>query len=210
MKTSRTILVSVAAGLVFFATAQLAAAQATQNMKLTWVDRSGKTIETVGTSAPYIGPDLSPDGKRIAVHRHEGETGDVWLLESGPGAGTRYTGDGSNKVENSTPIWAPDETRIAYGSSRNGKGGLYTKRADGTGSEELLIESETSKIPMSWSPDGRYIVYWVPGNIQWILPLTGDRKPFQLSQGPTSHAQISPDGKWIAYMDMAARSDIYV
>ena len=38
----------------------------------------------------------------------------------------------------------------------------------------------------------------------------GDRKPFQLSVGATSHAQISPDGKWVAYMDMAARSDIYI
>src|SRR5262249_14339667 len=76
--------------------------------------------------------------------------------------------------------------------------------------EELLIESETTKIPMSWSPDGQYIVYWSPGNIQWILPLTGDRKPFQLSEGPTSHAQISPDGKWVAYNNFAARAEIYV
>ena len=97
-----------------------------------------------------------------------------------------------------------------YGSLRNGKGGLYMKRADGTGSEELLIESETTKVPMSWSPDGKYIVYWVPGNIQWVLPLTGDRKPFQLSNGPTSHAQISPDGKWVAYNTFTGRAEIYV
>jgi Tol biopolymer transport system component len=84
------------------------------------------------------------------------------------------------------------------------------KRADGTGAEELLIESETMKVPMSWSPDGKYIVYWVSGNIQWILPLTGDRKPFQLSPGPTTHAQISPDGKWVAYNSFAARAEIYV
>jgi Tol biopolymer transport system component len=211
MKTSRTILVSVAAGLVFFATAQLAAAQATQNMKLTWVDRSGKTIETIGTSAPYIGPDLSPDGKRIAVHRHEEDGGDVWLLESGPSAGTRLTGDGSNKVENSPPLWSPDGTRIVYGSTRNGKGGLYTKRADGTGPEEVLIESETSKIPMSWSHDGKYLVYWSPGQMQWILPLTGDRKPFQFSEGQSSHAQISPDGKWVAYLsNETGRGEVYV
>src|SRR6476620_12789778 len=81
---------------------------------------------------------------------------------------------------------------------------------DGTGSEELLIESETSKVPMSWSPDGKYIVYWVPGNIQWILPLTGDRKPFQLSDGATSHAQISPDGKWVSYNTFLGRPEIYI
>ena len=213
MNTSnRTILVAVALAFVVFATTQAATAQqAAQDMKLTWVDRSGKAIETVGTSSPYIGPDLSPDGKRIAVHRHEGDGGDVWLLESGPSAGTRVTGDGSNKVENSPPLWSPDGTRIVYGSTRNGKGGLYTKRADGTGTEELLIESETSKVPMSWSRDGKYIVYWVPGQMQWILPLTGDRKPFQFSEGQSSHAQISPDGKWVAYLSFeTGRGEIYI
>ena len=188
-----------------------------QSLQLTWVDRSGKSIETVGPSGAYRGPDLAPDGKRFAIHRHDDTKdpnrpggGDVFIFDSGPEPGKRITGDGSGVVENAMPIWSPDGTRIVFGSVRNGKGGLYTKRADGTGPEELLIESETSKMPMSWSPDGRYIVYWVPGNIQWILPLMGDRKPFQLSQGPTSHAQISPDGKWIAYMDMAGRSEIYV
>ena len=187
-----------------------------QNLQLTWVDRSGKAIDTVGPGGPYRGPDLSPDGKRFAIHRHEEEDasrnggGDVWIFESGAGPGRRLTGDGSSMVENTMPIWSPDGARIVFGSVRNGKGGLYVKRADGAGAEELLIESETSKVPMSWSPDGRYIVYWVPGNIQWILPLTGDRKPFQLSAGPTTHAQISPDGKWIAYMDVTARSEIYV
>jgi Tol biopolymer transport system component len=210
-KSRGPVVIAVAIGLIVLAVAQRAAAQAPQNMKLTWVDRSGKTIETVGTSAPYIGPDLSPDGKRIAVHRHEGDGGDVWLLQSGPDAGTRFTGDGSNKVENSPPIWSPDGTRIVYGSTRNGKGGLYTKRADGTGPEELLIESEASKVPMSWSRDGKYIVYWVPGQMQWILPLTGDRKPFQFSEGQSSHAQISPDGKWVAYLSFeTGRGEVYV
>jgi len=213
MKISiRTAVTAATLALLVFATVQPAAAQTpATNMKLTWVDRAGKTIETVGTAAPYIGPDLSPDGKRIAVHRHEGDGGDEWILQTGPGPGTRLTGDGSNKVETSAPIWSPDGTRIVYGSTRNGKGGLYTKRADGTGDEELLIESEPSKIPMSWSQDGKYIVYWTPGGIQWILPMTGDRKPFQFSSDQSSHAQISPDGKWVAYLSFeTGRGEVFV
>jgi Tol biopolymer transport system component len=217
MKTSCTIAIVVVAAVLSAAFFWTPAAAHAQNLQMTWVDRSGKPIETVGPGGAYRGPDLAPDGKRFAVHRHP-ETndpnrpggGDVWIFDSGPGPGRRLTGDGSEAVENGMPIWSPDGARIVFGSVRKGKGGLYMKRADGSGTEELLIESETSKMPMSWSPDGQYIVYWVPGNIQWILPLKGDRKPFQLSAAPTSHAQISPDGKWIAYMNMAARSEIVV
>src|SRR5262245_51562617 len=212
MKNAIVVVAAVLCG-VLLSTAPAAHAQ---NLHMTWVDRSGKVIVTVGPGGAYRGPDLAPDGKRFAVHRHDESDpsrtggGDVWIFDSGPGPGTRLTGDGSGKVENAMPIFSPDGTRIVFGSVRNGKGVLYIKRADGTGAEELLIESETSKMPMSWSPDGQYIVYWVPGNIQWILPLTGDRKPFQLSEAATSHAQISPDGKWVAYMSVAGRFEIYV
>ena len=202
MKTSSVSAMVIAAVVLSATLLWVAPVAHGQSLQLTWVDRSGKSIETVGPSGAYRGPDLAPDGKRFAIHRHDDTKdpnrpggGDVFVFDSGPGPGTRITGDGSGVVENAMPIWSPDGTRIVFGSVRNGKGGLYTKRADGTGPEELLIESETSKMPMSWSPDGRYIVYWVPGNIQWILPLMGDRKPFQLSHELTSHAQISPDSK---------------
>jgi eukaryotic-like serine/threonine-protein kinase len=55
------------------------ASGAAQKLALTWVDRNGKTLETVGAPGPYQGPDLSPDSKQIAVHRHDGKGGDVWI-----------------------------------------------------------------------------------------------------------------------------------
>ena len=59
-----------------------------RNSQLTWVDRNGKLIETIGSPAGYLGPDLSPDGKRIAIHLHEGSGGDVWIVET-PGGKRR-------------------------------------------------------------------------------------------------------------------------
>jgi Tol biopolymer transport system component len=115
------------------------------------------------------------------------------------------------------PVWSPDGTRIAFGSKRAGKWGLYLKLADGTGSEELLTESELPKAPMSWSPDGKMLVYEVidpktHGDV-WAVPLTGDRKPIAIlqSQFDEQMPQVSADGKWIAYQsDETDTPQIYI
>src|SRR5262249_6920915 len=182
------------------------------NVVLAWFDRSGKLIEQVASPGSYRGVDLSPDGKRLALHRHDGNGGDVWVLDLTQGAMSRLTFDSSS--DNSTPVWSPDGKRIAFASQRKGKWGIYVKAADGTGNEELLVESGVAKSPTSWSPDGKFLVYTVVdpkgGGDQWIIPLTGDRKPFPLLQN-SFRAQISPDGKWIAYVSAETRrNEIYV
>ncbi|HSC15861.1 MAG TPA: hypothetical protein VLI71_12125, partial [Gammaproteobacteria bacterium] len=50
-------------------------------LSLTWVDRSGRVIDEVGEAAEYRGLDVSPDGRRVAVHSHSGAGGDVWIFE---------------------------------------------------------------------------------------------------------------------------------
>jgi eukaryotic-like serine/threonine-protein kinase len=185
-----------------------------QDIQFAWFDRNGKQLEVVGAPGNYRGVDLSPDGTRVAVHRHDDRGGDVWVFEP-RGTTTRLTFDASQ--DNSSPIWSPDGRFIVFGSFRNGKPGLYRKASDGTGAEELLVESEVGKIPAAWSPDGKFILYWLydKGGVvdQWLLPVTGDRKPtpFLHSSFAESHSQISPDGKWIAYhSDETGRPEIYV
>jgi len=187
----------------------------TGDLQLAWFDRTGKPIEKFGKPGTYRGVDVSPDGMRIAVHRHDGKGGDIWLFESARRTMSRFTFDASQ--DNSAPIWSPDESRIAFSSVRNGKWGIYQKSANGTGEEELLVESDQPKVPMCWSPDGKSIVYLVYGRNantdQWVLPLAGDRKPIPFLQSAfrQTHPQISSDGKWIAYSsDETGKYEIYV
>ena len=59
-------------------------------------------------------------------------------------------------------------------------------------------------LPQGWSPDGQSIVYTqfsTRAPDLWLLPLSGDRRPIALqnSQFVETFAQVSPDGRWLAY-----------
>jgi dipeptidyl aminopeptidase/acylaminoacyl peptidase len=187
-----------------------------QDQQFAWYDRRGRLIETVGAPGIYRGVDLSPDGARIAVHRHDADGGDIWVFEA-RGTTTRVTLHPTQ--DNSSPVWSPDGTRIAFGSLRNGKWGVYHKRADETEADVLIVESDLPKIPSTWSPDGKYIAYWLFGDgsvRQWVAPsgtAANAAPPFRLTDTTLfdSHAQVSPDGKWVAYMSASTgRAEVYV
>lgn len=72
--------------------------------------------------------------------------------------------------------------------------------------------------PDSWSRDGKYLMFETNAGPQtkfdlWILPMLGDRQPFPYlaTEFVESHAQFSPDGRWIAYgSDESGRAEIYI
>jgi len=185
------------------------------DMQLTWVDRAGKAIRTVGAPGAYYGLDLAPDGQRIAVHRHNDEGGDIWVADSERGTMSRLTLDSSQ--DNVAPVWSPDG-RIAYSSQRGGTWAIYARASDGSGDEEKLLDQPRFlKVMKSWSPDGRYVLFMMydakgTGDL-WVLPLFGDRKPFPFTQTPFPElfGEISPDGQWLAYHSLeSGRAEVYV
>ncbi len=80
-----------------------------------------------------------------------------------------------------------------------------------------MLESSDQKPLDDWTHDGRYLIFGnlAPGKTreEWAIPLFGDRKRFAVIPGPGTiqGAQVSWDGKWIAYAsDESGRQEIYV
>ena len=79
------------------------------------------------------------------------------------------------------------------------------------------MESPHPKLPMSWSLDGRFVLYQDAGPTTgwdlWALPMTGARKPIVVVNGPFEErsGQFSPDGRWVAYQsNEPGQFEIYV
>ena len=188
--------------------------QAEVGAEMVWYDRGGNRLGTVGEPADYSNPALSPDGRLLAVGKRDplNRKRDIWVFDLSRGTSSRLTFD---PADDTNPTWSPDGQNILFASDRKGARDLYRKLASGTGTEELLLQSGEDKNPEDWTRDGRFLVYNT-GSARhdiWELPLSGDRTPLRLLSGPFSfqESQVSPDGKWIAYMsDDSGRNEVFV
>jgi Tol biopolymer transport system component len=195
-----------------------ATSPAPSGTQLIWYDRQGKQIETLDESVVYYSPELSPDGKQLAVDILEPGTGnvDIWLYQLGNNLKTRFTFGTS---VNMSPVWAPDGTQIAFASNRKGFFDLYTRPVNSSGEDEFLLQTNSNKNPTDWSPDGRYLLFEQRDPVQMtkteigVLPLFGDRKPFILvaSSANVREARFDPSGHWVAYTsDETGRNEVYL
>ncbi len=180
-------------------------------------DRQGHEIGRLAEAGAWDSPRLSPDGRRLAIARAVAESNvrDIWMIDVARNVATRITLD---PADDTTPVWSPDGTRLAFNSTRKGSwGDLYILRPDQPGSEELLQASEGSKTAETWAPDGRSLIVNVatPRNRRdlQLLSLEGDRKlvPFLATPFNESNSRFSPDGRWVAYTsDVSGASEVYV
>jgi eukaryotic-like serine/threonine-protein kinase len=172
--------------------------------QLTWLDRAGRSLATVGAPAMYNSVALSPDERSIAVGVGTGSptNHDIWIIDIARNVPSRWTFDPGT---DESPVWSPDGLRIAFQGQRSGKISLRQQLIGGTGDESLFDVSGNLPIaPSAWSADGRYIAYSSVSSGSsdvWVLPLFGDRKPFPMVQTTAQETSgvFSPDVQWIAY-----------
>jgi Tol biopolymer transport system component/DNA-binding winged helix-turn-helix (wHTH) protein len=149
-------------------------------------------------------PSFSPDGSQVAFAWDEGNS------DAKSPFNLYVKVIGSEKIEQLThgpaewivPAWSPDGRTIAFAREGAEKEGIFSVSARG-GPERKLA---TANLPfggylsLSWSPDGRQLVYYTPDGIRILTPETGEIHPVDTGRCESHLPVFSPDGQWIAFI----------
>jgi Tol biopolymer transport system component len=181
--------------------------------QLTWINRDGRVLESIGAPETQYGVELSPTRREVATFRD----GDIWTLDLARPVWNKVT-----RGANWRPIWSPDGTRIATRYQGRGIGTFDLEITSvATGSFTTLLESTGGVTPFGWTRDGQTLVFdqgeqakstTTPGI--WTIGLGDPRKatPYVQNDGARHiEARLSPDDKWLAYAtDRSGRFEIEV
>jgi serine/threonine-protein kinase len=180
---------------------------------LVWVDRMGREERVPGEPRTYQMVRLSPDGTQAAVDVRDGEN-DVWTYSFGAGTLTRLSSAPGNDM---FPVWTRDNRRVLFSAAQDatGRRGLAWRATDGSTPVERLLDG--SFRPYGLTPNGSTLLLQSAGDIfAFTLPLDGRQnsaEPTPLMQTPSTeqNAEVSPDGRWVAYQSNdSGRDEVYV
>jgi serine/threonine protein kinase len=176
---------------------------------LTWYDRDGKELGTVGEIGVLSNPALSPDDSRLAMDVADTKVNNVniWLHDIKGGTNSRFTFDSAEDVGG---VWSRDGSLIAYRSFQTNDTNVFVKQALGLQPAKAIISLKESTRatddldPNSWSLDDQELLCTLQpsaGGSQLVLLAASGSKmtPFLSTKASESNGMISPDGKWVAY-----------
>jgi Tol biopolymer transport system component len=129
----------------------------------------------------------------------------MWLIDVATGTGVRLTLDGAGRF----PVWSSDGGTVMFSSSA----GFFRKSATGAGREEEVFKKDNWTAQLDdWSFDGKYLIGSYVDKVTnrdiariSIGEAAGNAaepqfQPFAATGANELQGQISPDGKWIAYV----------
>jgi len=192
---------------------------------LTWIDRGGQRLNTVGSEGYYSDFRISPNEKSLAASLLDPKSAlmEVWISDLERGSSIRIS-DGSGILD-ASPMWSSDGAQLIF---RKNRGGMEFRRrsASGGGNDEVVLAAAAGReaglqsnnsIDTDWSPSGKTILFSATGsnsrNDLWLLPLEGDKRPVKLLGGPSDemHGNFSPAGQFFAYTsDESGDFQVYV
>ena len=177
-------------------------AAGSQQRSLVWVDRKGRETAIPAPPRAYAVARIAPDGTRVVLDIRD-QTNDVWIWDINRQTLTSLNRD---PAQDMSPLWTPDGKRVIWASTRGGGNpNLYWQAADGAGAAERLTTHPRNQFPTSISADGDTVVTFGASDdatdiFAVSLSDSGRRlRPLVTSAVHDFDAEISPNGKWLAY-----------
>ncbi|MDQ3062451.1 MAG: serine/threonine-protein kinase [Acidobacteriota bacterium] len=165
-----------------------------------------------GVSSAYTDYSASHNGKMIAYSSTQsGENENIYVKQTAEGEDIRITKD---EWKNHSPVWSPDDQRIAFVSRRENQNGIYVSPSLGGAAVLLTVIGEGVSSMRHWSKDSAAIFYELGGNL-FRLDLatkeTAQMTDFAPSPGAERFFSLSPEEDRIAYCDNRdGQTDVWV
>jgi len=179
--------------------------------QLTWVDRAGRELATIGPAAVIDDFALAPDDNRVAasITHVDSAKSDLWLFDSQQSEGNRVTFSGGTR----SPLWAPDSRQLYY---RNFPPlGFWLLTVGVAEPVNVEIAGDVSNI-RDITRDGQYLVFTSspPRPEVWMqrAGTPAEQRVLVRSQfAPAPQARVSPDRRWLAFtMVMSGGAEVFV
>ena len=107
-------------------------------------------------------PQIAPDGEHIVYVRNsmdkmnDERTSELWMMGAD---GTDHVKLTNRDVDESSPRWSPDGTRVAFTSSAGDEGTQIFIHWVERNTTAQITQLDSSPSGLSWSPDGEYLAF---------------------------------------------------
>ena len=158
---------------------------------------------------PYLRPlsnqitslSLSPSGVRLAVEAR----GELFSVPAKQGDTRNLTN--SSVARERFPQWSPDGKTIAYVSDITGQYEVYIRPQSGGESTQLTKSSPFAIASIEYLPDGKTIGIRTVNNKYLLLDVASKQLKTAIeSRYGIQSIDVSPDSKWIAFIEPGANS----
>jgi len=174
---------------------------APQVHQLTWIDRAGRVLGTVGPPSNLDSFALAPDERRVAatIRDSSSRQRDLWLFDGPQSNGRRLT----FQLDTRRPLWARDGNTLYFTTMPGHE--LWSLRLSGGAGPEAFENPGKFAHFEDVTPSSTYVVFKSPHEPSrasvWIqrIGAPSERRALVRESAHAYGPRVSPDGRWLAY-----------